>query len=486
MFTTQRAQTVSIPPKRLYQHQEFVGRRKELGEVARRVAQGKQGKCSIDFPVINFWGIEGSGKSWLVRHLARLYRGPGRLRQGEQKRTFTAVLDFAGLARFEWTPSSVAALLQPAIAEIAGQVGDTAQEAASRLQARVEAAIAGQETAEALSRSFVDWIIGLTDQFVPIILLDSIERATPEALEPVELHLIEPLVSTDRIILITAGRRKVARWRRFAVRRRQDKPIALEAFTPLDTASQIQKQGFDLPGELVYDYSFGLAYASQVLAAAIRELTNGHKVDRRFLQENEHRLGPWLAALDEHLLQTVPPELRETLHVLCVLRAIREGALPYLLPSRKGEYRDLLDELETTRLVWWDPDRGVYLMAPSLRRLLNLYLQLQEPADFARYHRQAAEYYSQAIQAKPYDCGLFLVEALYHMAYGYADQLSRIAELLALDPDNFTVGGADLLLEQLTQDDELLKALPDPWRDEVIQKVQGLRRQVRRMRLSVS
>jgi len=172
-----------------------------------------------------------------------------------------------------------------------------------------------------------------------------------------------------------------------------------------------------------------------------------------------------------------PPRgpLRETIEHYC------QGALRYLLPPRSdGEYRSLLDDLEATR-------RGTYLMAPSLRRLLNLRLRLQEPDVFAQRHGRAADYYRQAIIAHPYDCGPLLIETLYHTAYGYAAQLpDKVNELLAqaLEPDKFTVGGADFLLERLRKDDELREALSAPVADRVVQSVQELRRNVRRMRLS--
>ena len=44
-----------------------------LDEVFQRVAQDKGCEC-IGLPVLNFWGVEGSGKSWLTRHLACRHR----------------------------------------------------------------------------------------------------------------------------------------------------------------------------------------------------------------------------------------------------------------------------------------------------------------------------------------------------------------------------------------------------------------------------
>ncbi|GAB4535005.1 MAG: hypothetical protein Kow0063_18760 [Anaerolineae bacterium] len=490
MSTARGEKAVVIPEKRGYVREEFVGRRRELEEVAQRVSQGKKGD-KIDLPVLNIWGIEGCGKSWLVRDIARRYRGPGRLRKGEQKRTFTAILDFVSFDPFEWTTPCLAALLRPAVDDIAEQVGEVEQETYANLLAQIEAAEAGKEIdPKDLAHAFVIWIVGLTGRFVPIILLDTTEQVTAHAFGELELHLIEPLARTDTVILITAGRYEVARWRRFAVRNRQSKPIKLGAFSPPVTDKQIRKQGFDLPGELVYGYSFGLAYASQVMATAIRELSDGHPLDAQFLRENEHRLEPWLIALDRHLLRSVSSELADMLRALCVLRAIREEALPYLLADKKnGErYRDLLDELEATPLVWWDSDQGTYLMPDSLRRLLSLRLRLQEPELFSKRHRQAAEYYFHVIEKNPYDCASYLIEALYHMAYGYAGQLPEMLEKLlnqVLTTDNFTVGGAEFLLEKLRKDDELRAAFPDSLLDQVIQSVETLRRDVRRMRLSI-
>lgn len=79
MSRTLNVTPIIIPPKRAYRRAEFVGRRKALAEVARRVTQGRRGE-DIELPVLNFWGIQGCGKSWLMRHLAQLYCGLGRVR----------------------------------------------------------------------------------------------------------------------------------------------------------------------------------------------------------------------------------------------------------------------------------------------------------------------------------------------------------------------------------------------------------------------
>jgi hypothetical protein len=482
-------QKIVIPPRRVYTKSEFVGRREELDAVKRRASQGKKGE-DIDQGILNFWGIEGTGKTWLMRHLAQRYRGPGRLNKGESKRTFVAFLDFVNFDLFEWTAPNLAALLKPAVEDVLEQTGDVAPEATMNLQDSLEAAMADQETTEGLGQSFVDWIQDLTGQFVPLVLLDAIERATAETLSKIEVQLLEPLASTDRVILVTAGRREVARWRRFAVRRRQAKPIELQAFTVKETARQIEKQGFELPGELIYAYSFGLAYASQVMASAIREISNSREADEQSLRENESCLGLWLAALEDHLLEHVPPATKEALHKLCVLRTIRQGVVTWLLALKnEDEFRHLLNDLENTRLVWWQPKRGTYLMAPPLRRLLNLRLRLQEPDTFTQRHRRAADFYSDATTKRPYDCGPLFVEALYNTTYGYPNQLpKKLDELLAqtLEPDNFTIGGVEFLLDQLRQDDELRDALSVPLTERVVQSVQDLYHNVKRVRLSAS
>ena len=495
MTLTKEDNSVIIPDKRGYVEKEFVGRDQERAVVAERVSQAKR-KEKIGPPILNFWGIEGSGKSWLLRHLAGCYRGPGELGEGECRRTFTAILDFKEFERFEWTSRDVAILLKPAIEDISQQLPEPEIEAFSELLADVEAAKDGEMTADKLAQAFANRIVSLTEEFVPLILLDTIERVPPGALTELELYLIEPLVRTDRVILITAGRHEVARWRRFAVRSRQSEPIQLKSLSPEDTADQVDKQGFGLPGELVYDFSFGLAYASQVMAAAIRDVSNGHTVDESFLSENAHRLEPWLAALEKHLLQdasAVSPKLADDLRALCVLRAIHEGALPFLLPEMKGNdeaYRTLLDELEATPLLWWDSRQGTYQMPESLRRLLCLRMWLKETELFERRHRQAAEYYLEIVKKNPYDSGLYVLEALYHMAYGYGgDQAAEKAQAFlteVLKPDNFTVGGVELLLEQIQKDEELRLALPGPVLDQVTETVQAFDRDVRRMRLSLS
>ena len=223
MVSVQATSSIYIPQKEGYRREGFVGRQDELNAVDQRVKQGKKGE-DIDYPVLNYWGIEGSGKSWLMHHLADRYRGPGHLDPEECKHTFTALLDLGSIDPFKWTTSNLVSILKPAVKDILdqvkGQVEDEERATGEALLAQINAATEDQAKPDSLVRSFVTWIISMTDQFVSVILLDTIEQATPEALSKIELHLLEPLASTNKAVLVTAGRREVARWRRFAVRRR--------------------------------------------------------------------------------------------------------------------------------------------------------------------------------------------------------------------------------------------------------------------------
>ncbi len=488
MVSVQATSSIYIPQKEGYRREGFVGRQDELRAVNQRVKQGKKGE-DIDYPVLNYWGIEGSGKSWLMHHLADRYRGPGHLDPEECKHTFTALLDLGSIDPFKWTTSNLVSILKPAVKDILdqvkGQVEDEERATGGALLAQINAATDDQAKPDSLVRSFVTWIISMTDQFVSVILLDTIEQATPEALSKIELHLLEPLASTDKAVLVTAGRREVARWRRFAVRRRQDEPIRLSPFNEQDTIRQLNKQGFVCPGDLVYPYSFGLPYASQILASAISKLSDGHRVDKEFLEKNKRRFGKRLKMLADHLLEAVP-KVQSPLRALSVLRIIFRGALPYLLPD-ETDYRSLLDDLESTRMIWWAPDRGAYLMDPSLRQILNLSLQFEHHNIFKQRHREAYHFYHKAIEENPYDCGLFLVEALYHASYDYPYRISeKIDDLLSqtLKPENFTVGGAKFLLTWLEEEDECHKVLSGNLFSQVKEQIQVLHRDVRAMRLS--
>ena len=463
---------VAIPEKRSYTNKEFVSRKRELAEIAQRVKQGKSG-ANIDLPVLNFWGIEGSGKSWLLHHIAQSYQGPGRLRQGECKRTFTILLDLDGFEKFEWTPENLAKLLRPVAENIPAQLSDAIQ-GFSALSAGIKDVAAVAKTPDDLSRIFVDWLISLTEQYVPLVLFDTIEHATSEALAQIELNLIEPLASTDKIIVVTAGRREVANWHRFAIRRRQGESLELGPLTSKDTINQVQKQGFGSTSKTVYEYSFGLAYASQIMATA--------------LQSHHYPPAVWLGVLVEHFLSDIAPELRNILRTLCVMRVIREGILPVLLSGiEEEEYRLLFDKLESTRLLWWNPQQGAYVIASPLRRMLSLELKIAKPRTFAQRHRKVADYYYKQISDKPYDCGLLLIEALYHTAYGYTAPSSQITNLLkqALRADNFTVGGVEFLIRQIENDEEFCEALKANDLNHVLKSVQTLRRDVRRKRLSI-
>src|SRR5438093_11087705 len=57
---------------RSYQTDLFINRTREAEAIRKNVEQAQTGQ-SVTNPIVNFWGVSGSGKTWLLRHLQEYY-----------------------------------------------------------------------------------------------------------------------------------------------------------------------------------------------------------------------------------------------------------------------------------------------------------------------------------------------------------------------------------------------------------------------------
>ena len=188
-----------------YDPTRFVDREAELRLIA-KLCDAAATPGGTPSGVVNFWGIKGSGKTWLLHHLKDRYqyRPP---QFPYQKPTITAYFSFE--KDRDAGPVEVARAFS---SQVLRQISHIISEAEQLLESV-------QETG-ALP-SFVRVFRQLTDNFAPLLMLDTCENVSPDVWREIELEIIEPLVRTNRVIFVVAGRQYVRQWHRFEVRRCQ-------------------------------------------------------------------------------------------------------------------------------------------------------------------------------------------------------------------------------------------------------------------------
>ncbi len=458
-----------------YNPERFANRERELRLIDRKVEEGRHGS-PITQPLVHIWGVAGIGKTWLLCELAKRYEFEPEKKPNERKAAFTLPVDFRQWRLSVWEPQSIVNFLSHMVDDLHEQLGRPMLDAQTELR-DFKQCVQKVETEEAeitgLMERFADIVNRLSFDFVPVLLFDSVETLDEDLFFSLESHLLEPIVRTDRTVTVVAGRREIPRWREFSVRQRLVK-WRLEAFSLEDTLEQLDKRRFSREGKIIYPFSFGHPYVTQVLGQKLVEWAGPRPITPEFEKEHEPQILELLAAVEDMLLD-VGPELREILRILSILRKFNIEAARYLLSqipkdsrlrerySQKADayYLNLFDELEDTNLVWWSTEKRGYVLSYTVRRIMNRRLQMQDPQEFARRHHVALELYREWIGAYPKNCGPFVIEALYHLtnemdAKSPEEIGSEVEDLLAevLIPESFTADGANAMLQALRRDRE--------------------------------
>lgn len=382
----------------------------------KQIAQGEPGAL----PVLCFWGAAGTGKSWLLLELERLYR-----RDGPESSDFSPPTIAARLDMDRAIPSSLwrdgrlerARLLQELWRQLAQQIGATVPDIAE---------LSLEAQADTVVRQITVWL----DGFTPVILLDTLDdlvRDDEESFFWLEEHLIERLALTDRVLLVFAGRGELRRWRRFQVRRRVDL-YPLVSFDPL-TAGQAVGAGPQV-SSLLYRHAFGHPLATRYLA----ELLQVHHMDLQAasVEEVAQALTPSLLQVilrqtTDHILAKAPQAILSLVRPAAVLRWINVEPLRHLAeavgrdvlgwdPVEKSEahYLELLGQLQSSYLVYWDIGKGAYVFPWATRGLLAHDLKLNKPQLFQKAHAAAYGFHRGHVEGFPAYLTHYLPEAAYH------------------------------------------------------------------------
>lgn len=405
-----------------YDRTLFVKRKQQLDLVKDRI-ESAQVHHFVASPIVNFWGAKGIGKTWLLHHLGDEYRYEAQRPDG----TFTL------LYSFEKDPATfqVEHITRRLAGEVLNQLTPPLFE---NVQTPLrQAQDNGNVTALAQALNL------LAEQLTPLLLFDNTELAPDSAWERIEKDLLEPLVSSNRVVVVIAGQRQVPRWHRFEVRRRVLAPEESRV-PPLDkrqVGEQLKKGGYDpIPVKWLYAYTGGSPHLVQVVAHHITQWARAEGItqpDEAWLQSHEADLLPILQLAEEEQLQGIDETLRIALKAVAPLRFYRLEALRFMLTGQSAPerpevyYLRLLRQLDQkTHVVWWNHDRRAYVTSEVVRHLMNRRQFLENQNVYVDRHQLACDMYWNWVREYPQASEDFIIEIWFHLAHIY---------LVKKDPD---------------------------------------------------
>lgn len=481
-------QTIPSSLSHPYQSLEFTNRQRILDIVSEQIEAGRSGL--IHQPVILAWGVSGLGKSWLLRHIERLYASSSLMlkRKRIRKGTVTALVDFHNFASGpDWLSTMFSTLVTDLTSHTSQAKGEDNTELITSLNTTINAFSRGNETRDAVAEVFITYVRKLTDTFIPILLFDTVESLEESDLDTflwLEKHLIGPIVREDKAIVILACRHELQRLRQFEVRRRIKK-LPLESFGDIETESQMeaaQVREFKQVAFVVHQFTSGLPLANWYLHSRLDGLRKpGEQFDKKFVDARKKDIAALLLEIEEWLLRASPePKTSKLLRLVSTLRRFHIRSLQLILSDLEGDssllqhpdsdFQDMIVAMLATNLVRWSSPHGGYILDPTVRNILNRRLLLQDPELYRDRQTSAVKLYTNWINEIPKNCGRFVIEATFHISSrSEASDLSKdllwheIEELLnkSLKVEFFELDGANFFLEELKNDDELRVMLPE-------------------------
>lgn len=461
-------ETSPIITPRPYDSRFFVEPEIDTGKIKQKIRETKSGKISR--PIVNFWGVQGSGKTWLLKYLREHYQfDPTSPRIPREHPTF------AVLYTFTESPDS-------------SNLGQIVRALAADTLAQLPRDLLAHEDYEALAHitesgnvtAFGNVFNGLASSYLPIILLDNAEKISSEARGELEQQLIEPLAVNNRILIVLAGRRYMPRWQRFEVRKRvtEYSDTHVKAFDKETAQEQITRSDYHIPIEWIYPISGGNPYLTDVVANRMSTWAALEPLDQQHLEKHHADLIPLLKSYETNLLKGVSEQFLPVFYAVAFLRTFRLEALRFMLgeedqasPQPVSYYVGLLHELDReTEVVWWSHEARAYVVDATVRRVINRRELLENPAGYLERHHQALAMYRQWAEKFPEVSEDFIKEIFFHLGSIYqadnnlpalADAVEAIIKLAEanLRPDGLFV--LRNLCDEKNGDRELMELLPD-------------------------
>jgi hypothetical protein len=422
--------TSPTPP---YQLDLFVNRIDELSIVNQQIQQIAQAhvQTSSVEPIINFWGVRGIGKTWLLYHLYDLYS------YGSVTSSAPATATYPTLALlYSFSGQTTAPLLE----HITSQLADnTIRQMASALTADEQNQLA-HASATGNIDDLVVALLSLSQRFVPLILLDNTEQVSQADWGVIEPRLIEPLALSGQILIIVAGQRPI-RFRRFEVRRRCLIPEKshVRAFDLQYTRRQVSQRAPKISADVVFLHSMGNPHLTDILAQLMFKQVGGALVQPNVISVLRQGEAEMLADIPTNVvLEGVATDLRNILYHLAPLRQYRVEALRLMCQFLSAALSDsyCLRVLQTlgsySEVVRWDRNLRAYTTDTTVRRIINQRQILEDPRAYATQHRRAHDMYQDWASQSPMVSEDFIVEMMFHLgsvfqATGDSNQLQVAA-----------------------------------------------------------
>lgn len=462
-----------LETKRPYDPLLFVNRDHELKTIAHNVRQLQMGS-SVTEPIVNFWGGRGIGKTWILYHLLNLYRFSEERAGGMERAPFTLLYEFS-----ERSESGV-------LPNIVRQLGAKLPDQLPSLLDAEDRELLDKAKSSADLEAFVRAMAAISRRFVPLILLDNADKVSSENWENLERQLIEPLVSTNRVLIVVAGRRQVPRWHRFEVRRRvmETQESRVHPFDKSGVARQLAEYKYSLPVDLVFPYTGGNPHLVYAIAENMRTWTSETKeakLNQMWLNRHDKQLLEILQSAESHFLESASEELRLVLNQVSPLRFYRIEALRFMQEKAgrgaerpDGYYLSVLRTLEQqTELVWWDRERRAYMTSEAVRRVINRKQLLADREQFDSHQQQALTMYWEWVNDFPQASEDFIVEIWFHLINLHSPKMRSAAlhreiwKTFTFARQNLSADRFMILQKQLDERDgdrEILDLLPEDLR----------------------
>lgn len=481
--------------RRPYDPGAFANREDALREIESRVIEGQDGK-EIRQSVMLAWGLHGVGKSWFLQHIEHSYAL--KKRTNHRKGVFAVLADFG---KYGSTQEGLFDILGGIVAQIESGFQSLIDPYADEVRAFWRATSGDSPDGEALAGRFVDLINALSEDYVPILLFDSLENVEAEHFEFFtwfEENVWAPLARWDRVILVLASRREIRRFRQWEVRRRLKK-LPLSSFSPKDTIKQI---GNEPVGTMLYSYTNGHPFANwRVFHGLEQLLADGQPFNEAFLQDRNtaETIKLLLTAVKDWLLVDVKdPALARRLEVVATLRYFHIRSLQLLLAdveenaalSKKSDvyFQRLIGDMSETNLVRWSMQWHGYEVDSTVRHIFNRTLVLQNDAEYVRRHKAALDLHANWIEEVPWNSDRALIEATYHLGAivkakpeflkKAREELTTLLTLvLGSEPTKLDLERIDTLSQLIEKDEELQDTSP-PLYDMLVGRVNVLSEQV--------
>lgn len=463
---------------RPYDPARFVDRDLELGHVRDQVRL-IQGQGFTGEPLINYWGVKGIGKTWVLNHVRYLYAY--KPDSAPPRPTFTAFYSFpaeGGTPLWDFVPRLAHDML--------GQIERT-------LNGEEHAALA-EAIKDGQAAALVKALNLLAQRFLPLILLDNTEHIRVDDWKELGRSLIEPLVASGRVLIVIAGRRQAPRWSRFEVRNKvvPTERTLIRAFSKDSVINQIGHADYSLSRDtvdLVFPYTAGNPQLVDAIARHVLSWSESGKIGVTGGALNEPYRRSLLEILGkslEQLLGQTPSHLQHYLEAVAPLRFYRLEALRSMLAEQErgggdhadGYYHQILRDLDqNTEVVWWDRERRAYVTSEVVRQVMSRRQLLDSSERYMGRHRSAVAMYRRLAEAFPQTSEDFIVEILFHqtclyLAHGNVAQLQHdTEEQLDFATQHLNLERFHILQQQLEGDREIFDLAPEEVRGQLVREL---------------